>query len=311
MGQQSHMQIKIGSGIASLAIVVAAFSAQASAATARNHAPVISGVAAGSVIAGQQYNFQPRAFDADGNALVYSVTSKPGWARLDRRTGRLYGSPAVRDVGVYEEIEISVTDGMARAKLAKFSITVKPNPALGNAPSISGAPVTTATIGVPYSFKPNAMDLDGDALTFSITGRPSWATLDKSTGRLTGTPTVAGTYSGVQIAVSDGKNTVKLPSFTINVAPAAAAVVTTTKSVTLSWTPPEANTDGSALTNLAGYRILMGTAPGAYLKSVDVSVGMTRYTIDDLPAGTYYFAITAKSSAGAESAMSTEVSMKL
>lgn len=315
------MQIKIGSGIAQIAALAIAasfgFSTQASAqvvgtTTVQNHAPVISGTPASAVMAGQTYSFQPTAYDADGNTLVFSVTSKPTWARLDKATGRFYGTPTSSDIGVYEDIEISVYDGQVRTRLPKFSITVNANPALGSAPTISGTPVTSVIAGNAYSFQPSAMDMDGDVLTFSITGRPAWATLNKQTGRLTGTPTLAqvGTYSGIEIAVSDGKNIVKLPKFSITVA-AAAAPAPTTGSVTLSWLPPTQNTDGSTLTDLAGYRIMYGTVSKQYTKSVNVGVGMTRYMIENLPAGTYYFAMVATNSAGAESPASLEVSATL
>ncbi len=311
-GLQRHMQIKIGSSIAqiaSLAIAAASFgfSAQASAATVQNHAPVISGQAPSSVMAGQTYSFMPSASDVDGDALVFSVTSKPAWARLDRATGRFYGTPTNAQAGSYEEIEIAVSDGKTRTKLPKFAITVSADPALGRAPSISGTPVTTVAVGSAYSFAPSAMDLDGDVLTFSITGRPAWATLDKQTGRLTGTPTVTGTYSSIEIAVSDGKNVTKLPKFAVTVSPPAV----TTHAVTLSWMPPTTNTDGSALTNLSGYRIMYGTTAGTYTTSVNVSLGLSSYTIDSLNAGQYYFAIVATNSSGVESAPSPEVGTSL
>jgi hypothetical protein len=306
------MQIKIGSGIAqlaTLAIAAASFgvSTQAAAVTVGNHAPVISGQAPAAVMGGKTYTFTPSASDVDGDTLVFSVTSKPTWARLDKATGRFYGTPANADAGSYEEIEISVSDGTTRTKLPKFAITVNADPALGHAPSISGTPVTTSTVGAAYSFAPNAMDMDGDLLNFSITGRPTWATLDKHTGRLTGTPAVAGTYAGIEIAVSDGQTITKLPKFSVTVAPAAV----TTRSVTLSWMPPTMNTDGSSLTNLAGYRIMYGTKPGQYTASLNVSLGLSRYTIDSLASGNYYFAIAAKNSNGIESAPSPEVTASL
>jgi hypothetical protein len=308
------MQIKIGSSITQLAslafIAAAAISSQASAATVQNHAPMISGSPTSVVTAGTMYTFQPNASDADGNSLVFSVTSKPAWARLDRATGRFYGTPTNAQAGSYEEIEITVSDGMSRTKLPKFTITVNSDAKLGQAPSISGTPATTATANKPYSFQPTAMDMDGDALTFSITGRPAWATLDKKTGRLSGTPTQAGTFTGIEISVSDGITRTQLPKFAVTVNPA--AVVATTRSVTVNWLPPTANTDGTALTNLSGYRILYGTKPGEYTQSVSVvTVGLTSYTVENLPAGKYYFSMTATSSAGVESAPSTEMALDL
>ena len=72
---------------------------------------------------------------------------------------------------------------------------------------------------------------------------------------------------------------------------------------TLSWTPPTQNTDGSALTNLAGYRIHYGTSPTALVQTVQIaSAGASGYVISDLSPGTWYFAVRAYSSAGSESA---------
>ena len=59
----------------------------------------------------------------------------------------------------------------------------------------------------------------------------------------------------------------------------------------LSWDAPEQNADGSPLTDLAGYRVYWGTSPGSYSESVPVSgAATTTYTVDDLDAGTWYFA---------------------
>jgi hypothetical protein len=78
---------------------------------------------------------------------------------------------------------------------------------------------------------------------------------------------------------------------------------------TLSWVAPSQNTDGSALTNLAGYRIYYGTGADALTDVIDVpTVGITDYVIDNLTAGTYYFSIRAYTSAGTESDLSNIVS---
>lgn len=79
-------------------------------------------------------------------------------------------------------------------------------------------------------------------------------------------------------------------------------------SVTLNWEAPTENSNGSALTNLAGYKIHYGTASKDYTEVVAVSnPSLNRYVIDSLQSGTYYFAITAYNSAGVESPMSGEV----
>lgn len=76
-------------------------------------------------------------------------------------------------------------------------------------------------------------------------------------------------------------------------------------SATLSWIPPTENEDGTALTNLAGYVIVYGTSPTALDRQINLSnPGLTRYVVDNLSGGTWYFAIRAYSSTGAQSALS-------
>ena len=86
------------------------------------------------------------------------------------------------------------------------------------APSVSGTPGTSVAVAAAYAFTPLASDADGDALTFSIENKPSWATFDTETGALTGTPTYYdGRTRNIAITVSDGRSTVALPPFDIAV----------------------------------------------------------------------------------------------
>ena len=86
----------------------------------------------------------------------------------------------------------------------------------------------------------------------------------------------------------------------------------TSTSVTLSWQPPTQNSNGSAITDLAGYVIHYGTASAAYTQLAKVeNAGLTRFVLDNLAKGTYYFAITAYNSKGLESELSAEVTATL
>jgi uncharacterized lipoprotein NlpE involved in copper resistance len=78
---------------------------------------------------------------------------------------------------------------------------------------------------------------------------------------------------------------------------------------TLSWEAPTTTTSGSALTDLAGYRIYYGISASDLSQSIQLnSVGVQTYVIDNLGQGTWYFAIRAVTSAGVESALSDIVS---
>ena len=178
-------------------------------------APKISGSPTTSVVAGNNYSFQPAASDPNGDPLVFSINKRPSWARFDTATGRLYGVPTSADAGRTRDIVISVSDGKYVAKLPRFTLRVS----AGTAPTISGSPPTTVSAGSPYDFKPTAADPDGQALTFAVINKPTWASFDAATGRLSGTPGAisAGTYSNVGISVTDGSSTASLAPFTITV----------------------------------------------------------------------------------------------
>ncbi|MCG7931271.1 MAG: Ig domain-containing protein [Candidatus Thiodiazotropha weberae] len=91
---------------------------------AANEAPTISGTPAASVDAGVAYSFTPVADDADNDSLSFSVTNLPAWASFNSSSGRLTGTPSTQDVGDYNNIRISVSDGTDSANLASFSIRV-------------------------------------------------------------------------------------------------------------------------------------------------------------------------------------------
>jgi hypothetical protein len=191
---------------------------------------------------------------------------------------------------------------------AEPTAPVQPSsPVAGNsAPSISGSAIVNATVGQAYSFVPTAADRDGDRLQFAISSKPSWATFNTSTGRLSGVPTSAhvGSHEQIVISVTDGKMTTKLPQFAITVAAAAP----TSQNLAMSWDPPTTNSDGSTLTDLNGYRILYGVQPGVYNKSITVSAGLSRYTLENLQSGTrYYVVMVATNKAGVESQKSHEL----
>ena len=162
--------------------------------------------------------------------------------------------------------------------------------------------------GNAYSFRPSASDPDGDTLTYSVANLPGWASFNSSTGRLNGTPSAAdvGTYTNITISVSDGTANASLAAFSIQV------VGTATGSATLTWTPPTQNTDGSPLTNLAGYRIHWGTAQNNLTNAVTVdNPGLASYFVDQLTPATWFFAVTAVNTAGMESDYSNVASKQV
>lgn len=165
-------------------------------------------------------------------------------------------------------------------------------------PAISGPAVVSAKIGLSYAFQPVATDPDGDPLVFSIRNKPDWATFEASTGLLSGTPPEgsSGTYTGIEISVSDGRTVVVLQSFNVDVSPPVYG------SAELEWEAPTQNEDGTALSDLSGYVIRYGRSPGALDRSVSIpNTAVTSYVVENLVEGTWYFSLSAVNQGGVES----------
>ncbi len=271
-----------------------------------NEAPVISGSPGTTAEVETFYDFQAFASDPEGDELSFSIVNMPGWAVFDMARGYLSGFPAMADAGsLTTNIIISVSDGKSTASLAPFSIAVGDAPP-NTPPVISGSPPGEALVAQIYSFVPTASDADGDVLSFSIKNKPDWANFDTTSGTLSGVPTDADVriYDNIYISVSDGKAIVSTKSFSI------AVVDTTIGTATISWLAPDQNVDGTALMDLSGYRIYYGNLPGQYSRQLEINgASIMTAVIDDLSQGTWYFAATALTSQGLESAFSDEVVM--
>ena len=73
----------------------------------------------------------------------------------------------------------------------------------------------------------------------------------------------------------------------------------------LAWQIPTENTNGTPLTDLAGYTIVYGTSPGVLDHSAQVTdIETTSYVVTGLSQGTWYFAIVSTTSSGESSALS-------
>ena len=96
-------------------------------------------------------------------------------------------------------------------------------------PTFTAATPPAAVCGVPYSYQFQASGAGPASITYSATGLPGWAQLAPSTGILTGTPTVNGTFTFIVTAnngVSPGT-------------PASVSLIVGGKQPTRSTSPPE------------------------------------------------------------------------
>jgi Putative Ig domain len=286
------------------------------------HTLTISGTPPASVSAGQSFTFTPTAIDSRTRTLVFAVANPPTWATFSSSTGQLTGTPGTASIGTYANIVIAVSDGRRTATLSPFTVQVlatagapaPPPPVIPPPappppvppPVISGTPPTSVMAGSGYAFQPTASDPAGKLLSFSVQNKPAWASFSIASGQLYGTPSSVqtGTYANIVISASDGTAASALPAFSI----AVMSLPVTTGTAVLELTPPTQNSDGSALTDLAGMRVYYGNST-ALTQVLDLpGTVATTYTLSNLASGTWYFAATAYTSDGRESSPTTTAS---
>ena len=194
----------------------------------------------------------------------------------------------------------STTNGSASGSTGTTTPTVT---VPGTIPlSISGVPNRQVVANQPYWFRPTTTDPNGAALKFGISNQPAWSDFNAITGEITGTPSLTdvGLYRRVTVTVTAGTQ-MRALAFDVEV------VQVGTSSVTLTWMPPTENTDGTPLTNLAGYRLRYGPQSGNYTNVVTLAnPGLATYVLGGLATGTYYIVISAYSQTGVESSYSNE-----
>ena len=185
--------------------------------TNTNDAPTITGTPPDMVAEDSAYTFTPEGGDVDGDTLTYSINTQPSWADFSTTTGALSGTPTNDDIGITEDIVISVSDGIAEAvSLPTFSITVTNT---NDAPTITGTPPASIAQDSAYSFTPGGGDVDAnDTPSYTLSNNPDWLLVDTATGTLSGTPrnNDVGTTTSIVLTITSGGQTDTL-TFSIEV----------------------------------------------------------------------------------------------
>jgi uncharacterized protein YfaP (DUF2135 family) len=151
---------------------------------------------------GSPYSYQ---FQASGTQpITYSATGLPAWAQLNSSTGVLSGTPTAPGTS---NISVTATNGIVPDATVNVSLVAQYEP-----PTFTADTPPVAVNGSPYSYQFQASGIGPDPLTYSARNPPGWAQLDPSTGILSGTPTVDGTFD-FSVTASNGV----APSTTVNV----------------------------------------------------------------------------------------------
>ena len=176
-------------------------------------------------------------------------------------------------------------------------------------PSPSGLSVAiTAPDADQVDTTDDVMSLSGTASSDAGVTAVTWTSDKGHTGTAAGTdswsveliPLELGANT-ITVNATDGEGDTSADTIVIN------RESTSGGAATLSWEAPTERTDGTALTDLAGYTIHYGRMSGVYDYQIDVNTaGIATYVIENLVPGDWYFAMTAYDSEGMASELSNE-----
>jgi len=158
----------------------------------------------------QSLNYAP--LNIGGVASSWEIDNAPAWLTFDSATGNFSGTPTV--VATHRDIVVRAINAAGNDETAPFIIDVI---AQLTAPRLTGT-APTGNVGVSYAFTPTYAG--GLASSFSINNSnllPPGLGFNVSNGRISGTPTQAGSYSGLEITASNTAGSGTLTPITIDI----------------------------------------------------------------------------------------------
>ena len=179
-------------------------------------APVITSDPPDQAVVGVAYHYQVRAQDADGGPLAFALAVAPTGMLIDPTTGLVSWIPDIAQQPT-AQVTVRVTDPTGLGAEQSFTLAVAAD-ATNIAPVITSTPRTSAALGLPYVYRAEAADPNGDLVTYSLTTAPAGMTIDASTGLVQWMPTAdqLGDQT-VTVQADDGRGGTDAQSLTIAV----------------------------------------------------------------------------------------------
>lgn len=213
------------------------------------------------------------------------------YSNLDKNTGYAQRTVDVsRYLGQTVTLKITGTEDSSLATnfvLDDFSLTTA---GTAQSPVVTSPGAQTGAVGQAVSLQIQASDPQGDALTYSAAGLPAGLTIGAGTGKITGTPTTAGTSSVTVTAQDPGGNRGSATfTWTISAAPSDSTRTPVNPAYTVNLT---SNTAGDTWTGHQSVSFTNGSAtalPEVYLRLWDNYHGScptTPITVTNVTGGT-------------------------
>ena len=156
-------------------------------ATPVNLPPVFTSLPITQVAPGGAYRYTPVVLDPSGSPLTFSLDQGPTGMAIDPTSGQVTFLAGTSPSSV--PVALRVRDGNGNGAVQSYILTV--GSVGGDAVTITSAPPSAAAVvGIPYVWQPQAIDANGQPLTYTLLQAPAGMLINPATGNVAWTPTV-------------------------------------------------------------------------------------------------------------------------
>jgi len=180
-----------------------------------NHAPVLDPIGDKSVDENAWLQFTANATDIDLDILAYTLSNNPTGSSMNSTTGVFSWTPTYSQAGVYDDVEIIVSDGYLTDS-ENITITVNN---INRPPVLAAIGNKVVTENSTLQFTISATDPDSNPMVYSASNLPTGASFNATSKQFSWSPngTQDGVYPNVMFEVTDNGSLSDSENITITV----------------------------------------------------------------------------------------------